>query len=575
MQRQTRADLHRFADWIDRRLKVAYFGGRLVEGGNEAVAAEWRATDMETRKKVGRRAVLIGGFIMIGAKVLISVETFVAVYLSFGVGGLTLHVTGDDPGMLAVAFATIVGIVVSAFTAIAFLRPQFEWFVGGAPADDERSHDVQVIPMRLVYADAIGWVAAYVAYLLVAQAEPMLMLAMAVAFVLAAITSGCVSYMFIESAARPLVMLALGGEALRDAMHGIRERMFVVWIVSAGVPMVGMLAVIIGRYIDVVPEVRDSFDWPVAFLAFIALASSGRVVGLVGRAIRDPLNEIRDVMIAAGEGDLTQRTAVYDASEIGVLQAGINEMLDGLEERDRMRVIFSRHVGAGVADLAMEQGGELVGSNTDVAVIFVDITGSTSFAARRDPRETAAVLNAFFSIVAEVVEEYGGFINKFEGDAALVVFGAPEPLANPAESALMAARKLGVKLSEGLPLEWGMAVSYGTVFAGNIGARTRYEYTVIGDSVNESARLSDRAKEGYSPVYATGIAVGHAGAEEASHWRRVDRVTLRGRPEPTEVFAPRELLTRPEPPSLGAVLSDLVKFALPRDRASRTTIKEP
>ncbi|EGD54241.1 adenylate/guanylate cyclase domain-containing protein [Gordonia neofelifaecis] len=574
MRDQTRADLHRFAIWMDRRLKLAYFGGRLVEGGSERVANEWRAMDIDTRRGIVARAIVLGGAIMGGAKILISIETFIAVMLAFSGGELTLHSGNDDPGMLAILMSTLVGLLVSIAISLLFLRPQFAWFVSGTPADDERRMQVQVIPARVVYADLVGWLAAYVTYVLVSGAQPVFLLAMLVAFMLAATTSACLNYMFIESAVRPLVVLALGGRSMRFAMHGVRERMAVIWLVSSAVPMVGMVTIIVGRALDLVPQVHDNFDWPIAFLAFIALASGARVVGLVGRAIRDPLNEMSTVVEAASDGDLTQRVAVYDSSEIGVLQDGINGMLDGLEERDRMREIFSRHVGVGVADLALEHDGELVGSNTDAAMIFVDITGSTSFAARRDPRETAVVLNAFFSIVAEVVAEHGGFINKFEGDAALVVFGAPEPMDNPAEAALAAARELGEALGEKLPLEWGMAVSYGSVFAGNIGARTRYEYTVIGDPVNECARLSDRAKEGYSPVYASGAAVDRAGEAEAGRWRRVDRVTLRGRAEPTEIFAPRDLLVRAEPPSLGSVLADLVKFARPRERPQRVAPKE-
>ncbi|NLG46870.1 adenylate/guanylate cyclase domain-containing protein [Gordonia sp. (in: high G+C Gram-positive bacteria)] len=574
MRDNTRAELHRFADWIDRRLKVAYFGGHLVDGGSDRVAKEWREMDVPTRRGVVVRALILGGAIMGGAKILISIETFIAVFLAFTGGDLTLHAGVDDPGMLAVLLSTIVGLLVSIGISLLFLRPQVEWFIAGTAADDERRRQVQVIPMRVVYADLSGWLAAYVVYVIVSGARPFFLLAILVAFVFAATTSACLNYMFIESAVRPLVVLALGGRAMQYAMHGVRERMLVIWLVSSAVPMVGMLSIIIGRVLDLVPEVDGKFDWPVAFLAFIALASGGRVVGLVGRAFRDPLNEMTDVVQAASEGDLSRRVAVYDSSEIGVLQNGVNAMLDGLEERDRMREIFSRHVGVGVADLALEHGGELVGANADVAVIFVDITGSTSFAARRDPRETAVVLNAFFSIVAEVVEEHGGFINKFEGDAALMVFGAPEKLDNAVESALAAGRALGEALGEKLPLEWGMGISCGQVFAGNIGARTRYEYTVIGDPVNESARLSDRAKEGYSPIYASGRAIEAAGEEEAARWRRVDRVTLRGRPEATEVFAPRELLIRAEPPSLGSVLSDLVKFAMSRDRPDRAPGKE-
>ncbi|GAC59365.1 histidine kinase [Gordonia sp. QH-12] len=571
---ETRTELHRFAEWVDRRLKLAYFGGRLVEGGSERVATEWRAMDVATRRGIVARAMVLGSAILGGAKILISIETFIAVFLAFSGGELTLHSGSEDPGMLAVLFSTLVGLIVSLAISLLFLKPQFAWFVSGGPADDDRRRQVQVIPTRVVYADLVGWLAAYLMYVVLSDAEPVFLLAMLVAFMLAAITSACLNYMFIESAVRPLTVLAFGGRSMRFAMHGVRERMAVIWLVSSAVPMVGMVTIIVGRVLGLVPQVEDRFDWPIAFLAFIALASGGRVVGLVGRAIRDPLNEMSDVIESARDGDLTRRVAVYDSSEIGVLQHGINGMLDGLQERDRMREIFSRHVGVGVADLALEHGGDLVGSNTEVAVIFVDITGSTSFAARRDPRETAVVLNAFFSIVAEVVERHGGFINKFEGDAALAVFGVPAPLDNPAESALGAARELGVALGEKLPLEWGMAVAYGPVFAGNIGARTRYEYTVIGDPVNECARLSDRAKEGYSPVYASGAAIDRAGADEVAKWRRVDRVTLRGRPEPTEIFAPRELLIRAEPPSLGSVLADLVKFAIPRERSPRAAAKE-
>ncbi|ALG86578.1 histidine kinase [Gordonia phthalatica] len=531
--------------------------------------------DVALRRGIVARALMLGGTIVGGAKILISIETFVAVMLAFSGGELTLHAGNGDPGMIAVILSTIVGLVVSIVISLLFLRPQMDWFVTGDVADDERRRKIQVIPMRVAQADVCGWLAAYVVYVILSGAAQTFLLAMLVAFLFAAVTSACLNYMFIESAVRPLVVLALGGRAMADVMHGVRERMLVIWVVSSAVPMLGMLSIIVGRAMNIVPGVLDDhFDWPIAFLAFIALASGGRVVGLVGRAFRDPLTEMTEVVKAAGEGDLTRRVAVYDSSEIGVLQDGFNSMLEGLEERDRMREIFSRHVGVGVADLALEHGGELVGANSDVAVIFVDITGSTSFAAHRDPRETAVVLNAFFSIVAEVVEQHGGFINKFEGDAALMIFGAPAPLDNAAQSALAAARALGEALGEKLPLEWGMGVSYGQVFAGNIGARTRYEYTVIGDPVNESARLSDRAKEGHSPILASGQTVDAADADETARWRRVDRITLRGRPEATEVFAPRELLVPAQPPSLGSVLSELVKFGKPRERTARSAPKE-
>ncbi|MBB4135018.1 adenylate/guanylate cyclase domain-containing protein [Gordonia humi] len=567
MIRRQRAAAHRIADWIDENATASAVMGLSAEGRRGD--AEILELDAATRRMFARRGVVIGGLIVAGAKILIGIETFVAVLLAFNGGRLDLSTDADYPPLMGeVLVALVLGTLVSVIASFILLIPQFRWFISvesAEPADEARRDQVRAIPRRLVLADLLGWVVASGVYAILADIAVVFLLAVAGAFGLAAVTSGCLTYLFAESAARPLSTLALRGSSIDGVMHGVRERMVVVWVVSSAVPMVGLILMNVGRGLGWVPPVADRVDWATVLLAVVALTSGARVVGLVNRAIADPLNDMREVVEAARSGDLTRRVAVYDASELGVLQAGLNSMLDGLSERERMRDIFSRHVGHGVAQLALEHDGELVGANTDVAVIFVDITGSTAFAADRDPRETAAVLNAFFSIVADAVHRSGGFINKFEGDAALAVFGAPAPLDDPARAALTAARELGVELSEKLPLEWGMGVSFGRVFAGNIGARTRYEYTVIGDPVNESARLSDLAKLGFSPVYASRGAVEAAHEDEAASWKRVDRQVLRGRTHVTEIHAPVDLLSRPEPPSLGSVLADLVKFAMPHD----------
>ena len=119
------------------------------------------------------------------------------------------------------------------------------------------------------------------------------------------------------------------------------------------------------------------------------------------------------------------RVAVSDGSEVGLLQAGFNRMVAGLEERERLRDLFGRQVGEDVARRALERGVELGGEERDVAVLFVDLVGSTQLAAERPPAEVVALLNAFFGAVVAVVGAHGGAVNKFEGDAALCVFGAP------------------------------------------------------------------------------------------------------------------------------------------------------
>jgi adenylate cyclase len=214
-------------------------------------------------------------------------------------------------------------------------------------------------------------------------------------------------------------------------------------------------------------------------------------------------------------------------------------MVAGLRERERLRDLFGRQVGEDVARRALEQGVTLGGEEREAAALFVDLIGSTAFAAERDPAEVVEALNRFFAIVVEVTGEFGGLVNKFAGDAALCVFGAPLDQDDPAGCALAAARAMGRRLAEDLDeLEAGIGVSAGTVVAGNVGTADRYEYTVIGDAVNEAARLTELAKTRDGRVLASGAALSRARDDERDRWQLVGEETLRGRGEPTPIAAP-------------------------------------
>ncbi|WP_372510408.1 adenylate/guanylate cyclase domain-containing protein [Actinomadura madurae] len=134
------------------------------------------------------------------------------------------------------------------------------------------------------------------------------------------------------------------------------------------------------------------------------------------KAIADPIRSVRTGMAQVERGDLGAEVAVYDASEVGQLQAGFNHMVAGLRENERLRDLFGRHVGEEVADLALERGDITLGGETrEVAVLFVDLTGSTRLADTRGPDEVVGLLNRFFGVVVAVVAGHGGWINKFEG----------------------------------------------------------------------------------------------------------------------------------------------------------------
>jgi adenylate cyclase len=242
------------------------------------------------------------------------------------------------------------------------------------------------------------------------------------------------------------------------------------------------------------------------------------------------------------EGDLGAHVPVYDGAELGRLQAGFNRMVVGLRERELLRDLFGRQVGRDVARVAVAAeevrlGGEL----RCVAVLFVDLVGSTALAARCPPTEVVGLLNRIFGVVVDVVEEHGGWINKFEGDAALAVFGAPLDHPDPAGGALAAGRVLARRLPVEVPeVAVGIGVSAGDAVAGNVGSMRRFEYTVIGDPVNEAARLTEFSKRLPGRLCASGRSVELAAATEATRWTVGGAEQLRGRSSATRIAVPRE-----------------------------------
>jgi adenylate cyclase len=132
-----------------------------------------------------------------------------------------------------------------------------------------------------------------------------------------------------------------------------------------------------------------------------------------------------------------------------------------------------------------------------------------------------------------------GLVNKFEGDAALAVFGAPVTLDHPEDEALAAARAIAERLRTEVPgCPAGTGVAADQVVAGNVGAKERFEYTVIGEPVHEAARLCELAKSIPGRLLASSEAVQNATENERAHWSLGDAVTLRGYDQPTRLALP-------------------------------------
>jgi adenylate cyclase len=267
------------------------------------------------------------------------------------------------------------------------------------------------------------------------------------------------------------------------------------------------------------------------------------VITTAARSISEPLDAIRGAVARVQRDELDVDVPVDDGGEVGQLQAGFNRMVAGLRDRRALEDLFGRHVGTEVASLAREQGVHLGGERREASVVFVDLVGSSRLAQSRPADAVVGLLNMFFAAVVDRIEQEGGWVNKFEGDAALCVFGAPADQPDHATRALRAARTLRrdlLALSLMHPeLVAGIGVSAGDVAAGNVGAAHRYEYTVIGDPVNEASRLTEAAKARPGGVLASEEAVARASAEERKRWVVADELAFRGRSQPTLAYEPR------------------------------------
>jgi adenylate cyclase len=365
----------------------------------------------------------------------------------------------------------------------------------------------------------------------------------AVATALGAAATAIIGYLQSERVLRPVAVAALrGGLPENIRASGVIGRQMLAWALSTGVPLLAIVLTVAADKAEYLHGPPEKLLNPILLLALLALGIGLASTLLVAMSIADPLRQLRWALGEVQRGNYNAHMQIYDASELGLLQAGFNDMVRDLSERQRLRDLFGRYVGEDVARRALERGAELGGQERDVAVLFVDLVGSTELAATRPPAEVVLLLNEFFRVVVDTVGRHGGFVNKFQGDAALAIFGAPIEHPDASGGALAAARELHDEL---LPVigsaEFGIGVSSGRAIAGHIGAQARFEYTVIGDPVNEAARLTELAKLEDGHVLASAVAVSGALDAEALCWDVAEVVALRGRNGPTQLARPLNL----------------------------------
>jgi adenylate cyclase len=445
---------------------------------------------------------------------------------------------GETVAILAayIVVALVVGDRLSARPS----RVASERLQRGLPLSREQRAALVSIPWQAAVLSFLGWIGAAVLftviYLLRYESPAGDVVRFFLIICLGGLTTAALVFLVNEPPLRPVYAVLFEGDPpTRAEGLSVRRRLVLAWTLGAGVPLLAVALAFVGN------SGHDTVTRGVLTLVPLGLLAGTVITLRVARSLAEPLDELRGALGRVRGGDLDAHVAVDDLTEIGQLQGGFNEMVAGLRERAELEDLFGRHVGADVAREALRRGVALGGERREVSALFVDITGSTRLAATRPPEDVVTLLNDVFDAVVRVVSEEGGWVNKFEGDAALCVFGAPVLAEDHAGRALRAARRLRVelhRLRDRHPgLDAGVGVSSGLAVAGNVGSEQRHEYTVIGDPVNEAARLTEQAKSRPGRVLAGGGAVRLAG-DEAANWRESEVLRLRGRPEPTSAWEP-------------------------------------
>src|SRR5207342_1373159 len=200
-------------------------------------------------------------------------------------------------------------------------------------------------------------------------------------------------------------------------------------------------------------------------------------------------------------GELRERTEeVVKLNER--LEQRVSDQVGEIERMGRLR----RFLPPQVADLIVASGTEkqLESHRREITALFCDLRGFTGFSESSDPEDVMALLRDYHAAIGEIINKYGGTLERFAGDGVMVVFNDPIPVDNPALQAVLMAIDMRVSIGElierwrklGHDIGFGIGIAHGFATLGTIGFEGRFDYAAIGTVSNVASRLCDEAKAG-------------------------------------------------------------------------------
>jgi len=238
----------------------------------------------------------------------------------------------------------------------------------------------------------------------------------------------------------------------------------------------------------------------IAVVSILALLAAYAISRYVSR----PINKLLEATERIGQGTFSVDSRALRNDELGKLTDAINDMGQDLFKKAQVESLLNQFLAKDIASKVINQLETVKadGEQVEATVLFVDIVGFTAMSEDRSPEQVAVFLNEYFSYFITCAQFYFGRIDKFIGDCAMVVFGAPKEDADHQFQAIACAvlmqKLIGninqLKRREGEPeVHVRIGVNSGKMLAGVLGTRHKKEYTVVGDSVNLASRLCSEA----------------------------------------------------------------------------------
>jgi adenylate cyclase len=254
---------------------------------------------------------------------------------------------------------------------------------------------------------------------------------------------------------------------------------------------------------------------------------------------------------------------IFDFANIWVEQLGSNlallipalsiisiKLINEENQKKFIKGAFSRYIAPDVINQILEhpESLELGGENRPLTIFFSDVAGFSTLSEKLTPPELVALLNEYLSAMTDIIISHGGTIDKYEGDAIMAFYGAPQSYPDHEIRACMAAIDMKKRLRE-MQEHWRevgqhelfvrMGMNTGDAVVGNMGSRLRMDYTAMGDSVNLASRL-----EGANKFYSTTAMISeftYNGSADHIETRKLDTIRVIGKTEPIVIY---ELLSR-------------------------------